>query len=139
MTTLEANKLIAAFLGGEVRAVYTIKGKDYFAWTRDKAKEYRKNLLKINIGEAIAIEQLKFDTDWNWLIPVIEKIEKIHDEHHGYFGVHICSNSCTIQGTNFRSDKIANPPVYFNSITLDTKIRSAHEAVIAFIQWYTNK
>ena len=31
-----------------------------------------------------------YNSSWNFLMPVIDKIELIYDEHHGYFGVHIC-------------------------------------------------
>jgi len=69
-------------------------------------------------------------------MPVFEKIESIYDEHHGYFGVHISSNGCTIQGTNFRSDIIPEPPVYFNNVVLDTKLNATYYAVVLFIKWY---
>lgn len=79
---------------------------------------------------------LKFDTSWGWLMTVVEKIESINDTHHGYFGVYISSNSCTIQGTKFRSDKIAEPPVYFSTVTLNTKFDATYYCVVKFIEWY---
>lgn len=83
---------------------------------------------------------LKYHTSWDWLMPVVEKIESIHDEHHGYFGVHISSNGCTIQATNFRPDKpIPNPPHYFADYVYDTKILSTWMAVVGFIKWYNNE
>ena len=74
--------------------------------------------------------------DWKWLMPVVEKIESIYDEHHGYFAVYIGGNSCTIQGTKLKLDKITRPPVYFNDVVLSTKIKSTYQAIVTFIEWY---
>lgn len=49
-----------------------------------------------------------YNESWDYLMPVVEKIESIHDDHHGYFGVHIIS----------------------------TKIKSTWYNVIQFINWY---
>ena len=91
-------------------------------------------------GELLTIEMPRtkwyYHEKWSWLMPVVEKIESIYDEHHGYFGVHISSNGCTIQGTNFRSDIIPEPPVYFNNVVLDTKLNATYYAVVLFIKWY---
>jgi hypothetical protein len=78
-----------------------------------------------------------FHLQWDWLMPVVEKIESIEDPHHGYFGVHISSNSCTIQGTNFRSDIILDPPIYFHNAVLGSKLLATHYVVVKFIEWYT--
>ncbi len=86
------------------------------------------------------LEGLQYHWNWNWLMPVVEKIESIKDPHHGYFGVHICSNSCTIQATNFRSgNPMGDPPYYFADWTLDTKIQSTYQGIISFIQWYNKQ
>lgn len=81
-------------------------------------------------------KEMNYHSRWNWLMTLVEKVESIKDETHGYFGVHISSNSCTIQGTNFRSDKISNPPVYFDSNTLESKLDSTYYTIINFIKWY---
>jgi hypothetical protein len=81
-----------------------------------------------------------YNNSWEWLMPVVEKIESIKDDHHGYFGVYISSNSCTIQGTNLRLDEpMAELPIYFNSITLNTKFESTFKMVVNFIKWYNKK
>ena len=84
------------------------------------------------------VDDMRYHFDWIWLMPVIKKIESIWDDEHGYFMVHISGNSCTIQGTKFRSDKITEPAVYFNNIIFDTKEESTYQAVIMFIDWYLN-
>jgi hypothetical protein len=86
------------------------------------------------------ITELKYDSDWNELIPVVEKIESIFDEHHGYFVVYINSNSCTIQGTHLRTDKVdMKNPVYFNECISNNKLESTWITVYKFIKCYNNK
>ena len=84
-----------------------------------------------------SMEYGNFHLQWDWLMPVVEEIESINDPHHGFFGVFISSNSCTIQGTNFRSDVISDPPVYFNDATLNSKLEATYYCIIKFIEWYT--
>ena len=87
-----------------------------------------------------SVHQFKYHKSWDWLMPVVEKIESLYDEHHGYFGVHISSNSCSIQGTNLHLS--INNPEYGSVYTSDpnavfeTKIESTYYAVTQFIKWY---
>jgi hypothetical protein len=79
-----------------------------------------------------------FETDWNQLMEVVDKIETIYDDHHGFFGVYISSDSCCIQGTKL--DIALNPdidydPVYWDQQVLDNKIHSTYKAVVNFITW----
>lgn len=79
-----------------------------------------------------------YDTSWGWLMEVVEKVESIYHDRHGYFGVYISSNSCTIQGTKFRSDTIEQdkPAVYFHNVVLGTKLEATYNAIVSFIKWY---
>ena len=86
-----------------------------------------------------SMENGNFHLQWDWLMPVVEKIESIEDPHHGFFGVHISSNSCTIQGTKFRSDDIQDPPVYFYNAVLGNKLASTYHVVLKFIEWYNTE
>ena len=71
---------------------------------------------------------------------VVEKIESIKDSYHGRFGVYISSNSCTIQSTNFRSDKpIANPSYYYDDVIFNSKLESTYNAVVRFINFYNKQ
>lgn len=87
-------------------------------------------------------DHLWYHADWKWLIPVIEKIEAINDPWHGHFGVHIISNSCTIQSTRLRPDeaiKEGQEPRYFASYTEVYKLIAVWKAVVDFIEWYDSR
>ncbi len=84
---------------------------------------------------------LPYKTDWSWLMPVVEKIESIYDTHHGYFQVHISSNSCSIQGTNLwkalkKDSKYEFVYMSDPNAVFDTKIESTWYHVVKFINWY---
>lgn len=128
----EGNKMIAEFMDIKVKE----KPHSHKTWYSIHYEVYD----RINNDYAFywPLDKLKFNSDWDWLIPVVEKIESIKDEYHGYFGVYISSNNCTIQATNFRPDKrIPDPPHYFSDWTLENKIMSTWTAVVYFIKWYT--
>ena len=69
---------------------------------------------------------------------VVEKIEKIFDEHDGHYGVYISSNSCTIEGTMLHKalKDTSYGPVYYNQVVLKDKLSSTYQAVVLFIKWY---
>jgi hypothetical protein len=84
-------------------------------------------------------KELLYHISWDWLMPVVEKIEEIYDYYHGHIDVHIVSNSCTIKSTNFESDySDSEPPHHFNTYTLGSKLKSTYIAVVEFIKWYNN-
>ena len=75
---------------------------------------------------------------WNDVMPVVDKVESIYDDFHGYFGVHIYSNACTIQGTKLRTDPENFHPAYLSdpNAILNTKIESTWYNIVQFINWY---
>ncbi len=113
------NKLIAEFLN------WSFDGLNFY--NEKEASEW-----------GYSTYSLKFHCLWDWLIPVVEKIESIHSNHHGYFGVHISSNSCSIQGTNLHlaiQDLEGYGHVYCDEVVLDTKLESTYQACLRFILW----
>jgi hypothetical protein len=115
---IEGNKLIGEFMDDDGTLCY-YKGLD--------GPQYESGMY------------LKYNKSWDWLMPIVEKIESIYDDFHGYFGVYISSNSCTIQGTRLNTS-IENPHyAYHNDVTLNTKIESTWYAVVQFIQWYNTQ
>ena len=94
--------------------------------------------INFNITTSLGIS---FDNDWQLLMKVVEKIESIQDDHHGYFQVHISGNSCTIQGSNLWKAIEPNSKygwVYLSdpNAIFETKRESTWYNVIKFIQWY---
>ena len=83
-----------------------------------------------------------YDSDWNELMYVIEHIEKIRDDHHGYFAVNVVGNTCTIQGTNFwkyiKDSDYGTVYMSDTNATFLSKIESTWYVVVQFIQWYKN-
>jgi hypothetical protein len=134
----EGNISIASFLG-EVREVWKFNKQSTLGWFGETALKYRRELMRMTIGEAILVEHLQFHASFDWLMPVVEKIERIYDDFHGYFGVYISSNSCTIQGTNLRTTPDNPHYAYHNEVTLNTKIESTWYAVVQFIKWYNTQ
>ncbi len=146
---LENNKLIAEFMELKYSQKYETYDEYWGIWeTHDDgiwfinlaSEEQDWGYCKIN---GIIYDKyhygLNYNKSWDWLMPVIDKIELIKNDYHGHFGVHIYSNSCTIQGTNFRCDNIVNPPIYFANWVLDDKIITTWKAVVEFIKWYNKE
>lgn len=82
------------------------------------------------------MDHLRYHNCWKCLMPVVERIESMHDDFHGYFGVHISSNSCCIQGTKLKTDPGHEHYAYFNEVVHETKLTATYWAVHQFIQWY---
>lgn len=102
---LEGNILIAEFMG-----LQTGKHLGYNRWQDD----WFDNLDVIN-GQRN--EKLLFDSDWNWLIPVVEKIT---------------SDDLYLKYKNETSNIVSEGGIYIN-----TKfIINTFEDVVDFIKWY---
>jgi hypothetical protein len=59
---IEANKLIAVFMGGKIK-IHNISNLEYFA--------------NLSHGMSFIPPKLKYHESWDWLMPVIEKICKL--------------------------------------------------------------
>lgn len=75
-------------------------------------------------------EHLKFHKSWNWLMPVLQKIESIdYDTLISNFQVTISVDSKNI--TNIFIGDASN--------TVETKLQAVYKAVVEFIEWYNKK
>lgn len=127
---IEGNKLICEFMN--INSDKTLS-------TLDRIEYCHKNVWMFN--DEWWEGELEFHKSFDLLMPVVEKIEKIYDNHHGYFGVYISSNSCSIQGTKLHLalQNLNNyGSVYFNEVKLNTKIEATWRAVVEFIKWYNS-
>ena len=81
----------------------------------------------------ILMSQMKYDTSWDWLMPVVEKIEDIECKETstdlvGYhlYDIEIRQNVTTIHGTNIEE-------------TAGDKLFNTYNAVVEFIKQYNNE
>ena len=117
----EKNRIIANFMGYE---------KIIFPENSRYLGQY-KNPISKRIYE---LDDLEFDRDWNWLMEVVEKIEKskyFHEININYDDVYKDHN-CII---------IPSQKNTFNQIQCNagTKIESVYNACIEFIKWYNEQ
>ena len=121
---IDNNKLIAEFMEAKPN-LYTLR--------KDGSRNYFYGIHVGNIYEkAIKPKGMPFYTDWNWLMPIVEKIEQTEINKFGSgCQVTIMNNSCSIlsslSGINIllRVDK--------------TRIKATYKAVVEFIKWYNKE
>ena len=75
------------------------------------------------------IEHLEYHTSWNWLMPVVEKIENITG------GMLIGRMFCEIE----YQDPIKRDLHFKVRIASGVKINAVHGAVVEFIEWYNQQ
>ena len=114
---MENNKLIATFMG-LLRSDEPVGGLGHekYHWF------YKRPFLW---DESICSDdELRYDTSWDWLMPVVEKIESIKICNKGGAAVIINGTLCQINGISHIES---------------TKIKAVYSAVIHFIKWYNAK
>ena len=120
METKNNNKLIAEFMG------YKVMEEDKFL-----AYDYPKgtDLNKVMVDVAI-----KYHTDWNWLMPVVEKIESMsHTKGRHYF---LAMGQAYV---GFEIDRMnVQPFAKWGTSSNYRKKEAVYEAVVEFIQWHNN-
>lgn len=100
------NELLAEFLGIEM----TTDGISQLYYTEDRS-----------------LRQIpKFQTDWNWLMQVVEKIEGLN------FAIKVVVNEALI----FCEDWQSLDYIYARE---KTKIKAVYNACVEFIKWYNNE
>jgi len=80
-------------------------------------------VLERDLKKAGGREQFHYHDQWNWLMPVVEKIERIRE--HAITFVTIQSTTCRIWDDDI--------DLFHNK---DNKLQSTWIAVIEFIEWY---
>lgn len=104
-TTIENNKLIAQFMGKDVLYETHIHHE-----TTSKTK----------------VTKMQYHLSWDWLMPVVEKIESCFDG----------SVSVTIDGDDVN---IEYSMTYRHNVFGYTKLESTYKAVVEFIEWYNQQ
>lgn len=109
-TTKENNRMIAEFMGMKSH------GQDSSV------------LLKMTIqgNEVVLLRELQYHTSWDWLMPVVEKIESVGAT------VIIGRMFCDIE----YSDPLNKDKNFDVRIASGVKMNAVNGAVIKFIKWY---
>ena len=104
---------------------------DFLEWKLDTSK----NEWVDNVGLYVEdLDCLKFDTDWNWIIEVVEKIESTKRSEFSPNTtpiVEIRGISCSISFYGNWKENITN-------VVRPTKKEAVVQAVWEFLQWYNN-
>lgn len=127
MNTIEKNKLIAKFMGYIYYPYdFNLKKKDnynFFGWMKDKEHLLPMSIKLDKFGLNYLCRRhkdLKFDSDWNWLIEVIKKTK------------HIIS----------KKKELNNDEIYiYQNIKyslLSLEIQKIWESVVKFIEYYNS-
>lgn len=131
---IEGNKLIAEFMGLE--------------WKLHLGRRYLYN------HAWIPLENLKYHSSWDWLMPVVEKIEtmviQVPEKYKRGFMKDSTEASVSIDSFYDEREEFKGWTwsVHFNAGNyiadhtgdrIKTKIESIYLAVLAFIKWYNNQ
>jgi hypothetical protein len=123
MNTQENNKLIAEFM--ELELEETLEG--LFVYARKEQSPIKLNDIRTEFYE---VHELQYHISWDWLMPVVERIESfIFDENNSYNVTIGSTNYCIIQDSN--GDRIEI--IKDNG---ETKLETLYKAVVEFIKQY---
>lgn len=91
-----------------------------------------KHLFWVNIPGVswVTDEQLEFDSNWNWLMPVVEKIEEVGGG--GFYSVTIIKQRCKIRNED-------RDLLFTLCDHAESKIESVFQACVLFAKWYRNQ
>jgi hypothetical protein len=123
---MDRNRIIAEFMGGlwnEHSKQWGIGRAEYFDMQLNK--KTLKNVVRAE--QHFSNEDLKYHESWNWLMPVVEKIESFDG-----LSVHIEGCFCAVN--HIKEEAIVQVPI----CTL-SKIEATFETVIKFIEWYNEQ
>lgn len=116
------NQLIAEFMGAKQVNMHTaIEGRRYSILTKNYP------------------QTLKYHTSWEWLMPVVDKIEldTIHPMFN--FSMHLgkmyADITCILRPTGVDPP----PDIIYNNMHCDSKIECAYKCVVDFIKWHNQQ
>lgn len=123
MNIIESNKLIAEFMGIEpFSEIGQYEAKDIIIaldMTMNPCIHFNSFL------DVVYIDDFRFHESWDWLMPVVEKIESLGYNVKIYTWAKGTVHSCSIEGVS----------IDYNG---DSKLRLVYESIIEFIKWYND-
>jgi hypothetical protein len=108
---------------------YNKKCADFRGWkdlNNDSFPEYIDKL-----GNFYPLKELKFHSDWNWIMEVVEAIEKLR------YLVVIQSNFCQIQEVGTKENSFSPRIIAYQEAL--TKKEAVVQAINQFLIWYNNE
>jgi hypothetical protein len=127
----ENNKLIAEFMGMECVHDYKSSVIDVDGKQRRYDKAYQWHSSYYNE------EGLKYHKEWDWLMPVVEKIEDFQDgEIEDAMRCHLFNvtiEQCFVEIINMETSET------ISEADGDNKMDATYQAVVGFIEWYNEK
>jgi len=127
---INQNAIIAEFMGLNKKIVHFEK---FYSWS-DAPFFYTTEESKEKVVENIA-KYSKYHSDWNWLMEVVEKIEKTRRSQwskYTFACVKISSFGCDIIFYGNRKEIISD-------IVRPSKIEAVYDACVKFIKWHNQQ
>lgn len=124
---IEGNKLIAEFMGILESSGTTLSESGIIVSA--KGYDYR--------GEFLLLDELRYNTSWDWLMPVIDKIET--DRNYAVIlSLNQCEIKCKVMSdtTRITSADLAHGSNYSGK---NSKLSNTWLAVVEFIKWYNSR
>lgn len=112
---IEGDKIICAFM--ELK----------FRW----AEYPNSQLNRLEVDKGSYWEEAKYHSSWDWLMPVIEKIETSADDKTGHMEVTINENHCTVYQWDFK--------VIAKDYDGKSKINAVWRTIVKFLKWYNHQ
>lgn len=109
------NKLIAEFMGWEV-----MKEEDFLGYNYPKGRD---------LSNVVVDVSLEYHKSWDWLMPVLEKIEMMLPEDVNTVIEFAWCNIPVIDAGGIESNFDINTEG-------NTKLEAVYKAVVEFIKWY---
>jgi len=110
---IEGNCVIAFFMGGKKSRIDNDTRYIRFPEPHAGTETY-----------AFYKQNLKYHKSWDWLMPVVERIEGL-----GY-DVFIGTNSCYLSKPNQQ--------VVVHTNKFENKLQTVYEAIVSFVEWYNS-
>jgi len=113
------DELIAEFMGGKLCSMYIKDVGNILAYEFDNGDD----------TERYAIVTLKYQLSWDWLKPVVDKIDRIMPS------INIPDDLESLKDGTHGSEKYID----VTALPLATPIDEAYNSVVEFIKWYNQK
>ena len=134
--TIENNKLIAEFMGYDAdKAEVTIpKFKRLIAF---KSQSIKSTTIACFESSIFKFNELQFHSSWEWLMPVVEKIEQNKSYFKKELQLKITKYSVSWQ-TIANEEVILSPNVFhkYGTYAGIEKLQAVYNSVIDFINWH---